>query len=109
MKELLIKYWCDNQAAKHPPRTVEGDTVLVYDIKKAEVREVDVCEPCLTGMTVPQMQDLVNTFGREQTSVETDPALCCPLPDCDRSNKPFKNPAGRARHLTRVHPEYQAV
>lgn len=109
MKEAVFHYWCDNRAAKHPPRTIEGDTLLVYSPSKEKVVEVDVCETCQQKLTFAVAQELADTYGRDQTPNGIDPALCCPLPDCKRSNQPFKDKAGRARHLTRAHPEYEVA
>lgn len=109
MKELVFHYWCDNSAAKHPRHTVEGDTLLVHSPAKNEVVEVDLCETCQGKLSYADVRNLADTLGREQTPDEINPALCCPIVGCDRTNKPFKNAAGRARHLTRVHPEYEQV
>lgn len=105
-KELVIRYWCDNKAAKHPPRTVEGDTLLVYSPEKEQVLEIEICDSCLSKISHVQMQELVNTYGREQTPDEVSLDLLCPVVGCKRSTEPFKDKAGRTRHLTRVHPEF---
>lgn len=105
-REIAVLYWCDNNAAKHPPRSTPGDTVLVYSRDRAEVVEIELCDPCLSTITDAQMQEIAKVFGREQTPLEVDPALACPVVGCKRSTKPFKDSAGRRRHLTRVHPEW---
>lgn len=107
MKEMVFHFWCDNPAAKHPKRSVEGDTLLVFSPAKQHVVEVDVCEVCQKKISLADAQTLADTFGREQTPDEINPALCCPISGCPRSIKPFKNVGGRTRHLTTRHPEYE--
>lgn len=105
-RELVLKYWCDNKAADHPKRTVEGDTILVYDRTHGEVREIELCDDCLSTITDHQMQEVVSVYGREQTDGVDSMMLVCPVVGCKRSTVPFKDAAGRRRHLTRMHPEF---
>jgi hypothetical protein len=108
-KEMVIHYWCDNaKVAGHLPRSTEGDTIMVYDRQHMKVVEIDICDPCLSDMTDSQMQALAITLGRDPVVPELDPELCCPLIECSRHLKPFKDKAGKARHMTRTHPEWVA-
>lgn len=105
-RELVIKYWCDNKSAKHPPRTVEGDTILVYSREKGEVVELEICDACLSKITDAEMQILATTFGRQQDPEEIDIDRLCPVMGCKKAGKPFADKAGKNRHMTRVHPDW---
>ena len=100
---IAFHYYCDNgKAAKHLPRTVEGDTVLVYSPKQEQTVELDVCDECLSHLTYPEVTALADVLGREIVAPEFDPELVCPH-GCQNS-MPFKNKAGKTRHMTRKHP-----
>lgn len=102
---MTFTYFCDNgKVAKHLPMTVEGDTVLVYSPKQEKVVEMEICDPCLDVLRLPEISALADEMGREITEPDIDPLLVCPY-GCNGS-RPFKNPAGRTRHLTRKHPDW---
>lgn len=102
---IEFHYYCDNADAKHPPRSATADTVLVYSPKHQQVREMEICDECLATLTLPEITTLVDALGREIDSPETDPTLVCPY-GCNEA-KPFKNPGGLTRHLTRKHPDHE--
>lgn len=102
-KVMRFDYYCDNRDA-HKMNTVEGDTVLVYSPKQEQVVEMEACDPCLS-LPHTEVRDLADRYGRE-IRPELDPALACPIAECPRSKKPFKDKGGRTRHLTRAHPDY---
>lgn len=104
-RQITVNYFCDNAAAEHEPRTVEGDTYLIYSPKQSQVVEVDVCDPCVSGIPYAQMQEIADLYGRKQTDAEVDPSLVCPHTDCKRHTEPFKDEGGKHRHLTRAHGE----
>lgn len=106
MKVIEFHYYCDNaKTAKHPPRAVEGDTVMVWSPEQGQVVELDLCDDCLEVLTLPQITALAETLGREIAEPEVDPELSCPL-GCNDS-RPFKNKGGRTRHMTRKHPDWE--
>lgn len=96
-------YYCDNRP-QHKADKVDADTVLVYSPKQQQVVELEACDDCLS-LPHRVVTDLADEYGREIVP-ETDPTLLCPIGDCSRSKKPFKDKGGRTRHLTRAHPEY---
>ena len=102
-KEIYVRFWCDNPA--HPPRTAEADTITVWLEQREERVEVEVCDDCLKTLAYAEVMDLAEQFGRAPTPPEEDPMLVCPHVECPRHTKPFKDSAGRQRHLTRVHNE----
>jgi hypothetical protein len=102
-KVMRFDYYCDNRDA-HKANTVPADTVLVYSPKQEQVVELEACDDCL-GLGFNSVTDLADRYGRE-IKPETDPALACPIADCSRNKKPFKDKGGLTRHLTRIHPEY---
>lgn len=103
---IEFHYYCDNyKAAKHPQRT-PGDTVMLWAPAKEAVVEVEVCEDCQSTLTIPEAAALADAFGRPPTPAEEDPDLVCPL-GCNNS-RPFKDKGGRTRHMTRMHPEWEA-
>lgn len=104
-REIRFEYYCDNKAAKHPSRTASADTIMVYSPKHQAVRELEVCDPCLDHLTHREVTDLVDRFGREIAEPEFDPELVCPL-GCNHGH-PFKNRAGRTRHMTTKHPDWE--
>lgn len=105
-KVMRFDYLCDNRDA-HGRDKVEADTSLVYSFKQQQVVEVEVCDDCLANLTHPEVVDLADRYGREIPEPEVDATLVCPIADCPRHLKPFKDRGGRTRHLTRTHPDYE--
>lgn len=105
-KVLEFHYYCDNfKAAEHQPRTVEGDTVLVYSPKKGQVVELDLCGECLGLLTLPEIDVLADSLGREIADPEVDASLVCPY-GC-QDGRPFKSKGGLNHHMTRKHPDHE--
>lgn len=105
MRWIRFEYYCDNEAAGHQQMTVVADTLLVYSPKAQQVVELDVCDECLVGITHEEMVVLADKFGREIVDPSQDPELTCPL-GC-QNGRPFKDAAGKKRHMTRKHPEFR--
>lgn len=104
-KMMQFVYFCDNgKDAGHPKMTVEGDTVLVWSPKQAQVVELDLCDECLEGLNLHGITALADALGREIPEPEIDTALICPF-GCNDS-KPFKSMGGRNLHMTRRHPDH---
>lgn len=107
-KMMYFVYWCDNaKAAGHKPQQVEGDTVMVWSPKQRQVVNLDICDDCLAGLTLPEINALADSLGREPDAPETDASLVCPY-GC-QGGKPFKDKAGLTRHKTRIHPVAEEV
>lgn len=96
-------YYCDRKAAKHPPRSVEGETLLVWQRQKEELVEIDICEDCQIKLTDAEAQEIAVNFGRKPVTPEEDPELTCPF-GCNHG-MPFKNRSGRGRHMAAAHPQ----